>query len=255
MRQLTFVRPGLCEWREAPEPRLEGPLEALVRPLVIGRCDLDVAYLTGLAPLAAGTPIGHEMIGEVVEIGDGVRRFKPGDRVVAPAQISCGLCGACRRGSTGRCESVPFAASYGMGRAGDYGCLAADIARIPFADAMLVPLWPGAEPTKLIGAADVGNDSWRTVARPLAERPGARVLVMGGPAASIGIYAAGMAAALGAGEVVYVDSDEHRRSAAEAYGVRTQATLEPGDLFEIVVDASASEARTLDALRRDVGDE
>lgn len=249
MRQLTFVRPGFAEWREAPEPRLERPLEALVRPIVIGRCDLDVAYLTGLAPQREGVPIGHEMIGEVVDIGDGVLRLHPGDVVVVPAQINCGLCGACRRGWTGRCEAVPFAASYGMGRAGDYGCLAADLVRVPFADAMLVALPEGLDPVRVIGAADVATDSWRTVAGPLAARPGARVLVRGGPIAAIGIYAAGMAVVMGAGEVVYVDEDPARRAAAAAYGARALATLEPDERFEIVVDASLSEAAALEALR------
>lgn len=249
MRQLTFVRPGLAEWREAREPQLEGPLEALVRPLVVGRCDLDVAYLTGLAPQREGVAIGHEMIGEVVDVGDGVRRFRPGDVVVVPAQINCGQCGACRRGSTGRCETVPFAASYGMGRAGDYGCLTADLVRVPFADAMLVGLPNGAEPLRLIGAADVATDSWRTVAGPLAARPGARVLVRGGPIAAIAIYAAGMAVVLGASEVVYVDTDPARRAAAAAYGARTLEALEPDERFDIVVDASLSEAATLEVLR------
>lgn len=75
MRQLTFVEPGKVEWREVPTPRLQSALDALVRPVVLGRCDLDVGFVRGLAPMRPGEPIGHEMIGEVVDIGDASARY------------------------------------------------------------------------------------------------------------------------------------------------------------------------------------
>lgn len=250
MRQLTFVAPGHAEWRETAAPRIESAREAIVRPLVLGRCDLDAAYMRGLAPMAAGEPIGHEMIGEVIEVGDAVTRIQPGMRAIVSAQINCGHCRKCRLGLTGRCESVPFGASYGMGRAGGYGCAAADLVRVPFADAMLVPLPDNADPVALIGAADMAADSWRAVAPQLAERPGARVLVMGGLASVIGIYAAGLAVTLGASDVAYADTDSARRAQAVRYGAR--AIELPGDLggpYEIVVDAAGSVEALHQALR------
>ncbi|MBY0304917.1 MAG: alcohol dehydrogenase catalytic domain-containing protein [Sphingomonas sp.] len=250
MRQLTFVRPGLVEWREAATPALASADAALVRPTVLGRCDLDVGFVRGLAPMAAGEPIGHEMIGEVVDVGDGVRHVRPGQRVIAPSQISCGICRNCRRGFTGRCQTVPFAAGFGMGRPGNYGCAAADLVGVPFADAMLVPLPAGADPVAMIGAADMAADSWRAVAPQLAERSGASVLVMGGLAAVIGIYAAGLAVALGAGRVDYADDDPVRLAQAAAYGA-TPITL-PGDLpmmYEIVVDACGTPETLIQAIR------
>ncbi|OYY68770.1 alcohol dehydrogenase catalytic domain-containing protein [Sphingomonas sp. 28-63-12] len=250
MRQLTFVRPGLVEWREAALPVLASDMAALVRPIVLGRCDLDVGFVRGLAPMATGEPIGHEMIGEVVDIGDGVRHIRPGQRVIVPSQISCGDCRNCRRGFTGRCQSVPFAAGYGMGRPGDFGCAAADLVLVPYADAMLVPLPAGADPVAMIGAADMAADSWRAVGPQLAERPGASVLVMGGLASVIGIYAAGLAVALGAGRVDYADEDSGRLAQAAAYGA-SPITL-PGNLpmlYEIVVDACGSAETLIQAIR------
>jgi threonine dehydrogenase-like Zn-dependent dehydrogenase len=125
MRQLTFVAPGAVEWREVPDAALRSGIEALVRPLVLGRCDLDVGFVRGLAPMRPGEPIGHEMIGEVVAVGDLVRSVRPGQRVIVPAQINCGTCRDCRRGFTGRCQSVPFGSGYGMNRDGDWGCASA----------------------------------------------------------------------------------------------------------------------------------
>ena len=250
MRQLTFVAPGKVEWREAAEPRIEGSGEAIVRPLVLGRCDLDVGFVRGKAPMKSGEPIGHEMIGEIVDLGGDSSGLQPGQRVIVPSQISCGMCRNCRRGFTGRCQSVPFGAGYGMGREGSYGCAASDLVRIPYAKAMLVPLPEHADPIVMIGAADMAADSWRAVAPQLAARPGASVLVMGGSASGIGIYAAGLAVSLGAELVDYVDDDEDRLRQAAAYGanpIRRPVELERQ--YEIVVDADGEADTIVQAIK------
>ena len=248
MRQLTFVSQGHVEWREAPEPKIQSALAATVRPLAIGRCDLDTGYVRGLAPIASGEPIGHEMIGEVVEVGDAVDRFRPGDRVIVSAQISCGHCRMCSRGFTGRCENVPFGASYGMGREGGFGSLACDLALVPFADAMLVSLPQGADPGAMIGVADMALDAWRAVGPQLTARPGARVLVMGGAAQVIGLYAAGIVVACGAGEAVYADDDPARRAQAARFGAKICRPEELSGAFEIIVEASGDAALMVKAL-------
>ncbi|OQW47135.1 MAG: hypothetical protein A4S16_09035 [Proteobacteria bacterium SG_bin6] len=87
MRQLTFVRPGAIEWREVPDAVVRSGIEAVVRPIVLGRCDLDVGFVRGLAPMREGEPIGHEMIGEVVEVGDLVHSVSVRQIVIVPSQI------------------------------------------------------------------------------------------------------------------------------------------------------------------------
>jgi len=250
MRRLTFAGAGVVEWREAAAPTIASAAAALVRPIVLGRCDLDVAFVRGAFPLTPGEPIGHEMIGEVVDIGDAVTSVTPGQRVIVPSQISCSACRNCRRGFTGRCQSVPFGAGFGMGRPGDFGCAAADLVLVPYADAMLVPLPRGADPVAMIGAADMAADSWRAVAPQLAERPGASVLVMGGSASVIGVYAAGLAVVLGAGRVDYADDDPARLAAACSYGA-TAINLpgEIADQYEIVVDARGTPETLIQAIR------
>ncbi len=251
MRQLTFAGPGRVAWREVPEARVEGPLEAVVEPLVIGRCDLDVGYVRGFVPLKPGEPIGHEAIGRVVDVGSEVRRVRPDDDVVVPSQISCGWCRNCRRGFTGRCQSVPMGASYGMGREGGFGCSAADRVRVPFADAMLFPLPAGAAPRDWIGFADMALDAWRAVGAPMLARPGARVLVIGGWPSVIGIYAAGLAAALGGEAADYWDDDDERLAEAVRFGARAIARgrAEPDGLYEIVVDCRVDPRAVAEAIR------
>jgi threonine dehydrogenase-like Zn-dependent dehydrogenase len=239
VRQLTFIKPGKLEWWDVPEPKIRQPGEAIVRPIVVGRCDLDTGYVRGLAPLATGNAIGHECIAEVVDLGDEVKAFKLGDRVVVSPQICCGTCSFCRRGLTGRCSAVPFAASYGMGREGNYGGAASDFVRVPYADAMLVRLPARSDPIKMIGAADAVLDAWRCVGPYLQERPGCSVLVVGGWPSRIGIYAAGVAVAMGAARVDYADTDEVRLALARRFGATAlRQPIELNQQYGIVVDAA-----------------
>ena len=224
VRQLEITGVRSVEWREAPDPALGGDGEAIVRPLAVALCDLDSAFLTGAVPLGDPFPLGHECIAEVVDIGDAVRDVAPGDTVVVPFQISCGACDACRAGHTGSCLSVPRGSAYGMQPlGGDWGGALADRLRVPFADAMLVPLPEGLDPAAVASVADNVPDGFRTVAGPLAERPGAEVLVVGGFARSVSLYAVSAALALGSARVVYADVDEARLEHAAALGAEPAA--------------------------------
>lgn len=106
MRQLMFLSPGKFAWRDAPAPTVSNARHAIVRPLAVARCDLDLYIARGIVPFAGPIAFGHESICEVVDAGDAVG-FAPGDRVAVPFQISCGDCAPCRRGLTGSCASVP----------------------------------------------------------------------------------------------------------------------------------------------------
>jgi threonine dehydrogenase-like Zn-dependent dehydrogenase len=101
---------------------------------------------------------------------------------------------------------------------GPWGGALADVLRVPFADAMLVPLGDGLDPVAVASVADNVPDGYRAVAAPLAQAPGAEVLVVGGWARSIGLYAAASAKALGAERVVYADADPGRLERAAALG-------------------------------------
>src|SRR2546421_6259533 len=187
MRSLVLEGTRCLAWQEVPEPQRRHEREAIVRPMAVATCDLDQPMIFGLTPFSFPIHLGHECVAEVVEGPEG---FHPGDRVVVPFQISCGTCERCRRGLTGNCTSVPALSMYGFGAlGGEWGGMLSDRALVPYADAMLVPLPDGVEPTVVASAADNIADGWRTVAPALAEHPADDVLVVGGRVRSVSLYA------------------------------------------------------------------
>jgi alcohol dehydrogenase len=240
MQQLTFLEAGRVEWRDVPVPELEGDGQAIVRPLAVATCDLDTALMHGRAPYRGPFGLGHEGVAEVVDVGDSVGGLSPGQRVTISFQIFCGDCPACRGGRTASCEATPPMAMYGLTIGGDWGGFLSDVVGVPYAEAMLFPLPAGVDPAAAASASDNMPDAWRTVGPQLREHPGAAVLVAGG-AGSIGVYAAGMAVALGAERVVYADPDASRRELAASFGAEVvDGHPERLGPFAVTVDASAT---------------
>jgi len=246
MHQLMFEVAGEYAWRNAPDPQITTPEQAIVRPVAVACCDLDVAVAEGRLPMPPGHAVGHEGVAEVVAIGDAVHGVTVGDRVVVPFQISCGTCVACRRGVTGSCASLPLMAMYGMAPlAGlDGGGFMADLLLVPYADAMLVPLPDGVDPVAIASLSDNIPDGWRAVGPYRAELDALdpaerRVLVAG--RLSIGLYAAAFASAYGA-QVDYVDTDPQRLAMAEKLGATVHDRLKPDkswDPYPITVHTTA----------------
>ena len=119
----------------------------------------------------------------------------------------------------------------------------ADQVRVPFADHMLVPVPAGVPAVRVAAASDNLADAWRTVVPPLVERQGGSVLILGGGAKSIGLYAAGLAVAHGAGVVDYLDDDPERQRIAESFGARPlprgRRGAALGRRYDVVVEATS----------------
>ena len=260
MQSLTLLGTGSLRWDEVAAPALAGAGEAIVRPVAAATCDLDTLVLRGAYPLPGPYPLGHEGVAEVIEVGEDVRSVSVGDLVVVPFQISCGTCEPCLRGRTGNCARHPRMSTFGLGQMGglQWGGLLADRARIPHADAMLVPVPPGVDPAVIASASDNIPDAWRAVGPQLATEPGAEVLVVGGDGGphSIGLYAVGLAVAAGAATVTYVDTDPQRLSIAEKYGATVAEGLPARKVgsFAITVDSSSTEAGLRCALNSTAAD-
>ena len=243
MTELVWVGDGRAEWRDSDTPAAPGPGEALVRPVAVACCDLDVWTVQGQAPLPGPFRVGHEGVADVIAVGDDVTDVRVGDRVVVPFQVSCGACAACRRDRTDSCDSVPLMAMYGMAPlAGlDAGGFLADAVHVPFADAMLVPLPAGVDPAAAASCSDNVVDGWRCVGPYVAELDALdaadrRMLVVGH--GSIGLYAAAAGVALGAA-VDYVDTDPVRLETVAALGANPiDAPAPHRDLGKYPVTAS-----------------
>lgn len=237
MRELTYVARRTVEWREVPDPKLRSDREAIVAPVAATPCDVDSAILAGHGFIEPPFALGHECVAQVVETGDAVTTVVPGDLVVVPWSINCGVCDRCRTGLTAHCEAVPHMAMYGAPIGGDWGGLFSDLVRVPYADAMLVPLPSGLDPVAMASAGDNWSLAWRLIAPHLEARPGARVLVVA--RGSIGLYVCDIARALGASEVLYVDPDTEHRQLAREFGALTAETLDQGTQpHDIAVEAT-----------------
>src|SRR5215468_1234297 len=220
MRQLTCSAPNTIGWQDVPAPRLQGDGEALVRPLAVARCDIDLFLTSGLFPSRGPFALGHEGVAEILELGDAVRGLEVGQRVVVPFQVSCGACGSCAAGHTANCDRYPVLSDYGMQPLSgtEYGGMLSDVLRVPHAQAMLAPVAPGLDPVALGSVSDNVLDGYRAVA-PL--------------------FAAQAAIALGAGRVDYASDDTEALAIAQRLGARPIRTdfEKPERRYPIVVDA------------------
>jgi alcohol dehydrogenase len=237
MRELVYVGDCRTEWHERPEPEIESRFDALVKPVAATICDVDRAILVGRAPVPPPFAIGHECVAEVVEGGPGVTHVEPGDLVVVPWHIACGRCDRCHGGLFAHCRTVPDFAMFGTPLGGDWGGIFSDIVRVPYADAMLVPLPPGLDPIAMAAASDNWSLAWRLVAPHLARVPGGRVLILN--RGSIGLYVCDIARALGASRRLFVDPDPERRALAESYDAETADSIDgvPAS-FDIAVETT-----------------
>ncbi|HEY3403251.1 MAG TPA: alcohol dehydrogenase catalytic domain-containing protein, partial [Ohtaekwangia sp.] len=184
--------------------------------------DQKVLDVFGKKPFAPPFCVGHECIGEVIETGDEVHQFKKGQVVIVPWAISCGTCPVCSTGIYSNCNNTgdgKLLSAYGFGEGtGPWGGAVSDLLRVPFADAMLIELPYDVNPYDCPSLSDNISDGYRTVGPQLAKIPNAPVLIMGGVAKSIGLYAAAIAVALGSSQVDYIDDSDDRLALAEKTG-------------------------------------
>ena len=273
-----MVRAGRLAWAERPEPALVAPTDALVRPFVAARCDGDtvplhrrvsramqagiavgaidpvIACICGRIPFRGAFAIGHECVAQVTELGHEVTGLRVGQSVIVPWAVSCGRCDRCRAGLTSKCSVTTGPggelAAFGFGAAcGPYGGMISDSLRVPHAEHMLVPVPEDVPAGRVAAAGDNLADAWRAVVEPLRTRPGARVLVLGGGAKSIGLYAAGLAVAHGAATVEYRDDNPARRAIAESFGARAARHDTRLGAYEIAVEATSRAGGLRRALR------
>jgi threonine dehydrogenase-like Zn-dependent dehydrogenase len=255
MRELVFVEPGRVEWLDVPEPTLQGAHDALVRPIAVARCDLDLPMAAfGLFP--GPFPVGHEIAAEVAAVGPAVDRFRLGDRVIVPFQVSCGSCAPCGRSVFAACAThrAPLGASFGFGvSGGGFGGGVSDLLAVPHADHLLVSAPPDITAEVLAGLSDNVADGYRAVAPGLRQRPDGDVLVIADTAGAIPLYAVLAARALDAPRIRYVDRDPVRAQIAAGFGAEVIVHTGPWprrfEAAATVVEAAGDPDGLLCALR------
>jgi threonine dehydrogenase-like Zn-dependent dehydrogenase len=231
MRAACWMGVRKVEVRDVPEPRILNRHDAIVRITSTAICGSDLHLYNGLVPtMQKGDILGHEFMGEVVEIGDGVEKLKIGDRVVVPFPIACGACSQCAAGLYSACEnSNPNAwmseKFFGHGGAGIFGYShltggfaggQAEYARVPFADVGPLRVPDDMTDEEVLFLSDVIPTGY--FGADLAGiQPGDVVAVWG--AGPVGQYAIHSARLFGAERIVAIDRfDERLRMATERAG-------------------------------------
>ncbi len=207
--------------KDRPEPRIEHPMDAVVRVTRSCICGSDLHLYHGLVPdTRVGMTFGHEFTGVVEEVGSEVKNLKVGDRVLVPFNIACGSCPFCKQELFGNChESNPMATAvagiYGYSHtAGGYDGGQAEYVRVPYADIgpTVIPDWMDLDDAVLL--TDVVPTGYQA-AEMGGIKKGDTVVVFG--AGPVGIMAAKCAWLFGAGRVIVIDELDYRLEFVKNY--------------------------------------
>jgi 2-desacetyl-2-hydroxyethyl bacteriochlorophyllide A dehydrogenase len=211
MQAVAFQAPYEVEVVDKPEPELQAPDDAIVRISATGVCGSDLHIFHGRVQIEPGFTIGHEYVGEVVAVGDGVTGVGVGDRVLGCFQVACGTCFFCRRGHYHKCDS---GRTFGHGKTlGALQGTQAELALVPHANLTLRKVPDGLSDEVALFAGDVMGTAYHATT---AVRPGDNVAVLGlGP---VGLSAVQTAIAAGAAHVVAIDSVDARLAVAKQFG-------------------------------------
>jgi len=214
LNAITFHDVEHLAFERVPDPEVREPTDALVRMSAAGICGSDLhPYFGRERGLDPGTVMGHELLGEVVEVGAAVRTVAVGERVVAPFSTSCGRCFYCGIGLTARCVHGQLFGWVEGGR-GLHGAQA-ELVRVPLADGTLVRVPEGLDDAVALLAGDVLSTA-AFGAELAGVSEGDLVVVVGcGP---VGLLAVRAALARGAREVVAVDRVPSRLELAAGFG-------------------------------------
>jgi threonine dehydrogenase-like Zn-dependent dehydrogenase len=239
--------PGQVAVVDAPDPVPPGPEGAVVAVGATAICGSDLHFYDGDIPVGGALPIGHEFIGTVVEVGPDVRRFRPGDRVLAASVTGCGRCAGCATGDPVTCVEGPRV--FG---AGELGAGQATMVAVPSADFQLLRIPDGVDDEAALLLTDNLNTGW-IGAKRADFSPGDTVVVLG--LGAVGLCAVRSALLLGAGQVLAVDPVAGRRALAADSGAQpiegptVAAVLEAtgGRGADAVIDAVALDTSLDDA--------
>ena len=218
---------------EVPEPQILNQRDAIIRVTSTAICGSDLHLYNGFIPtMKKGDILGHEFMGEVMEVGSAITSLRPGDRVVVPFCIACGVCWSCRQGLTSLCEnSNPSAAAaeklWGHAGSGAFGYShltggfaggQAEFVRVPFADFGPLKVDRDMPDEQVLFLGDIFPTGFMAAERCQIQ-PGQVIAVWGcGP---VGLFAIKSALMLGAERVVAIDRFQYRLEMAETAGAET----------------------------------
>lgn len=246
MKALCWYGTHKVRVENVPDPQILNPRDAIIEITTTAICGSDLHLYDGYIPaMEKGDILGHEFMGEVVEVGRGVENLQKGDRVVVPFTIACGRCNFCRQNLWSLCDNsnpnawiaekmYGFSASGLFGYSHLYGGYAggqAEYARVPYADVGPIKIPDGLSDEQVLFLSDIFPTGYMA-AENCNIQPGDTVAVWGcGP---VGQFAIKSAYLLGAERVIAMDRIPERLRMAQEQGHAEVFNYEDADMVEVL---------------------
>jgi len=232
MRALTWHGKKDVRVDTVPDPEIVNPRDAIIKITATAICGSDLHLYDGYIPtMQSGDILGHEFMGEVVEVGSGNTNLKKGDRVVVPFVIACGHCFFCEKQQYSACDNsnpaekadmsetlygYPMTGAFGYSHlTGGYAGGQAEYARVPYSDIGPLVVPDGLTDEQVLFLSDILPTGWMAAVNCDIE-PGDTVAVWG--AGPVGLFAIQSAFLLGAHRVIAIDHFPHRLELAKSLG-------------------------------------
>ena len=248
MKAICWHGHGDVRYETVPDPKLEDARDAIIRVTRTAICGSDLHLLDGYMPtMKSGDVLGHEFMGEVVEVGKGVSNLKQGDRVIVPFNIACGECFFCQKTLFSLCDrsnrNAEMAAKVmGYSPSGLFGYShmlggfwggQAEYVRVPFADVGPLKIPEGLSDEQVLFLTDIFPTGYMAAENCEMEK-GDTVAVWGcGPVGQFAIQSAWM---MGAGRVIAIDHVAERLELARTWGKAETIDFLKQDVYETLKD-------------------
>jgi len=233
MRALTWHGSNDVRVDTHPDPEIINPRDVILKVTSTAICGSDLHLYGGVvAGMKSGDILGHEFMGEVVEVGP-KSTLKKGQRVVVPFTISCGQCFFCQNLQYSACDNGnpvenqdiseklyghAMGAAFGFSHmTGGYAGGQAEYVRVPFSDVGPIVIPDGMEDEQVLFLSDILPTGWMAAENAQIE-PGDTVAVWG--AGPVGLFAAQSAVLMGAAQVIVIDHHPHRLELAKKFGAK-----------------------------------
>lgn len=227
VKAIVYHGPGKKAWENVPDPKIQKDTDVIARITTTTICGTDLHILKGDVPACKpGTILGHEAVGVVEEVGQGVRNLKKGDRVIIPAITACGQCEYCKKQMYSHCVDGGWILGHTIDG------VQAELARVPFADTSLYKVPEGVKDEDVLFLTDILPTAYECGVLNGRVQPGDTVAVIGvGP---VGLSAVMLSQLFSPAQVIAIDFDERRLERARRLGANILIKNDTVDALEMV---------------------
>ena len=236
-----------------PDPKIEDARDVIVKVTACAICGSDLHLMDGMMPsMKSGDILGHEFMGEVVDVGQGFTKFKKGDKIVVPFNINCGECRQCRMGNWACCQrsnrngkmaaemfGYPIAGLFGYSHLlGGYSGGQAEYVRVPMADVAPMKVPEGMTDEEVLFLTDIFPTGYMGAEH--AEIKGGDIVAIWG-AGPVGIFAIQSAKVMGAERIIAIETVPERIAMAKRAGATDIIDFVNEDVYERIKEISKGE--------------